>query len=117
MCTEPVLAPLQAFFSSRWRELARQMVHNFFSAVLPQAPLPTVLQLQSDRCTMQRSLSELDTLREENARLRQQLQAVADACDAGPGHERIRGAPKPEEGVEMVDMATQPPAGDAPNEA
>lgn len=78
--------PVQAFFTSKWQQLARCAVHNFFSEVLPQTPLPTLLQLHADRAAMQRSLADAASLRQEVARLRLQLE---EAQSGGMQHEAV----------------------------
>ena len=97
---------MQTFFAPRWQELARLAVHNFFSEVLPQTPLPTLLQLQADRAAMQRSVADAAALRRENDTLRWQLE-VAEAQVSGSAHAgKLQGQSEAhaEEGVELVEI-------------
>jgi hypothetical protein len=100
---------VQNFFSSQWQLLARQAALNFFSTVLPQTPLPAILQLQSERCLVHRSLADMAALKQENAQLRAQLRQANTGDGQG---QYCRGASvsgggrgEGEEGVELVDMA------------
>ena len=105
-------ARLQSFFSPTWQQCTRQLVLSFFATVLPETPLPTILQLQADRQAAQRCAADVAALRKENAHLHECLRASQQQhgqvahSDADLQHEGSHSADGSggEEGVELKDM-------------
>lgn len=106
---------MQKFFSPTWQQCTRQAVLAFFATVLPETPLPTILQLQADRQAAQRSAADAAALRRENAHLQeclcaqQQQQQQHDHgahSDTDVQHGVSHSAAEwgGEEGVELKDM-------------
>jgi hypothetical protein len=85
------------------------VVLAFLSTVLPQTPLPTILQLQADRQAALCSSACAAALREENAKLRQHLQHPEQSRAHTAGFDAavlLQATGGRDEGVELKDLSS-----------